>query len=291
MENRELGIAFIGAGKVGCSLGKWFSEGGVRLCGYSSRTFESARFAADFTGSEAYTDIEDLVTDAGVIFLTAGDGELEKIARSLDKDILRDKILVHCSGSLSVKEVFKDRGNCFSLHPLYPFSSKTDCYKGLNGCFFTLESSREYDAGVVLALENMVKSCGGNVRRMDGSCKSRYHAACVFASNLVCGVLAEAGGLMESCGFEEADAMNALAPLIRANIEACIRKGPVDALTGPVERGDAGTVEKHIRALEGTESLEIYEVLSRKLTELGSLRHPERDYSEIKNLLAETGGM
>lgn len=284
-EKKNVSIGFIGAGKVACSLGKWFSMGGLRLSGYASRTHQSAAFAARFTESQVFEDVEDLLISSDIIFLTANDGELRGLYQSLDENIIQNKILVHCSGSLTVKEVFGERSNCFSLHPLYPFSSKTDCYKGLSGSFFTLEAADTYSKESASLIEDMVKGCGGNISRIEGDKKSIYHASCVFASNLVCAVLEESCGLMEECGFKKEEAINALAPLIRANIDSSIKLGPENALTGPVERNDSSTVEKHLDALAGSDSLEVYRVLSKKLVEIGKARHPDRDYAKIRSLL------
>ena len=64
-------IGFIGAGKVGFSLGKYFTEHGVTVKGYYSRDPESARAAAEFTGTSLFTSTEELLAACDTIFITA----------------------------------------------------------------------------------------------------------------------------------------------------------------------------------------------------------------------------
>jgi hypothetical protein len=77
-----------------------------------------------------------------------------------------------------------------------------------------------------------------------------YHAAAVFASNFVDVVVAEAVGMLEGIGWTEKESLTALMPLVRGAVDNIGRRGPVGALTGPIRRGDAETVQRHLDALE-----------------------------------------
>ena len=66
-----------------------------------------------------------------------------------------------------------------------------------------------------------------------------------------------------------------------------MQKGPVQALTGPIERGDAGTVQKHLACFPSREERELYRVVSRKLVETAEQKHPETDYTALETLLKE----
>ena len=70
---------FIGAGKVGFSLGRLFAENGIPLTGYYSRQRESAEEAANFTGTHAYSDLCELVQDSDAIFLTVPDRTITSV--------------------------------------------------------------------------------------------------------------------------------------------------------------------------------------------------------------------
>ena len=87
-------IGIIGAGKVGFTLGKFFSQGGVRVTGYYSRDPDSAREAAAFTQSSFYGSLQPLIEDSDAIFITVPDKEIT------------NKYICHCSGALSAAEAF-----------------------------------------------------------------------------------------------------------------------------------------------------------------------------------------
>ena len=70
---------FIGAGKVGFSLGKYLKENGVEITGYFSKSPESAKSAADFTNTKLYKSIENILSDSDTLFITVPDGQISKV--------------------------------------------------------------------------------------------------------------------------------------------------------------------------------------------------------------------
>ena len=118
-----------------------------------------------------------------------------------------------------------------------------------------------------------------------GDIKSKYHAACSVASNLVCGLMKESVELLEQCGFTMNEALAALEPLAMSNMKRIFAVGPTAALTGPVERNDVSTVKKHIACIDDKNGSEVYKAVSRKLTEMAQERHPESDHTEMKEIL------
>jgi predicted short-subunit dehydrogenase-like oxidoreductase (DUF2520 family) len=89
---------------------------------------------------------------------------------------------------------------------------------------------------------------------------------------------------MQECGFEEQQAIEALYPLILSNIDNIKNLGIVGALTGPVERGDAKTVERHLKVIP-EEHRKTYTDLSSELLQISKNKNPERDYSPIQKCL------
>ncbi|MBQ5989760.1 MAG: DUF2520 domain-containing protein [Oscillospiraceae bacterium] len=277
-------IGFIGAGKVGFTLGKYFAENGTELSGYYSSSVASAKEAAEFTGSKYFENAEKLIGASDVIFLTVPDGAIKDVYLSLPREILKGKQLCHCSGALSSKDAFPEineygaKGT--SIHPLFPVSSKYESYKVIDSAFFCIEGDCAEEWSRILS------DMGNPVRIIDSEIKIKYHAACVAASNLVCGLIAESTELLTQCGFSEKEALDAIRPLAMANINRIFDTDPVTALTGPVERNDVSTVKKHLDALgEGTDA-EIYRSLSLKLTEMAEKRHSDADYSEMRAVLS-----
>lgn len=134
-------IGFIGAGKVGCAFGRYLKEHGLEVYGYFSRSFESAKRAAEFTSSTAYFSIDDIVEKCDYIFITTSDDVIAQIVSSLKHFNLQDKKLFHMSGSLS-SDVFSELEGSgalgYSLHPIFPFPDR-EVYKNLKDAYFTVE--------------------------------------------------------------------------------------------------------------------------------------------------------
>ena len=105
-----------------------------------------------------------------------------------------------------------------------------------------------------------------------------------MVSNLVCALAYEGMETFKACGLDEDFAESAWRSLFLGNAENTASVGPVRALTGPVERGDAATVARHLAALSG-DAREIYLLLSRTLVETARLKNPDRDYSELTGIL------
>lgn len=276
-------IGFIGAGKVGFSLGKYFAENGLEISGYYSRSESSALEAAHFTDSELFLSAEDLIYASDAVFLTVPDSAIKETYSALPKELLSGRQICHCSGAMSAEEAFpniaKYSAKAASIHPLFPISSKTESYKELSNAFFCIEGDCAKEWSAVLS------GMGNPTRIITSDIKSRYHAACSVASNLVCGLMAESAELLEQCGFTEEEALSALEPLAMSNMKRIFTVGPTAALTGPVERNDVSTVKKHIACINGGNDSDIYRAVSKKLTEMAKERHPQADYTEMEKLL------
>lgn len=280
-------IGFVGAGKVGFSLGKFFAQGGVPVTGYYSRHRESAREAAQFTGSRSYDALDQLVKDSGALLLTVPDGAIASVYQQVRQYEISGKQICHCSGAMTAGEAFPDIGlsgaHGYSIHPLFPFSSQLESYRELPGAFFCIEGSGPH----LPDWRRLLQSLGLKVQILPPEAKARYHAACAISSNLVCALVQESLELLEGCGFSPDAALGALTPLIKSNVAHILQKGPAQALTGPVERCDGQTVEKHLSCLPGRAERELYRAVSRKLVDLAARKHPETDYTALKKILEE----
>jgi predicted short-subunit dehydrogenase-like oxidoreductase (DUF2520 family) len=280
-----MNIGFVGAGKVGFSLGRFFVQGGVPVTGYYSRHRESAEEAARFTSTKAYDSLPALVQDCDVLFLTVPDGVIASVFEELKNYDLSGKQICHCSGALSARDAFPGIAETgaygYSIHPLFPISSKCLSYRELPGAFFCLEGD-----GVHLPQwKALLESLGPAVQIISGADKVRYHAACAISSNLVCALVQESLDLLETCGFTPESGLKALTPLIRSNLAHVLEADPTEALTGPVERDDTTTVAKHLTCFSTQEERALYSGVSRKLVQMAEKRHPDRDYEPMRQLL------
>ena len=295
---------FIGAGKAGCSLGRYLhdlrlkesaaadenpeAERAFELSGFYSKTFEHSKEAADNTKSAAFSNLEQVVSESDMIFITTPDrviGEVWETIRQKGEQgelPLKGRIFCHLSGSLS-SEVFYGRKKqgafgC-AVHPMQAISSRNTDF---SGAFFTADGDTE----AVTAVKDLLTQKGNTVSVIEPSCKKKYHMAASTASNLVTGLIQMALDALEECGFSKDTALAMLTPLMEGNIKNICEKGTAAALTGPVERGDMETVKTHLAQLSG-EKREIYRLLSRQLIDIAQVKNKTRDYSNLKKLLEE----
>ena len=278
-------IGFIGAGKVGYSLGKYFKSKGLTISGYYSRSKVSSEGAASFTESKSYTNLDNLINDSSIILITTNDNEINNVWNLINSYKLEDKIIAHCSGSISSKIFYKSLSNAYfySIHPMFPFSDKFNSYKGLEKATFTIEGSEEK----LNYLKNLLETLGNEVLTISSENKSLYHLANVFSSNLYTALVAKGVKMLNSIGIEETSAIRALSPLMESNVKNLTQFGPVVGLTGPVERGDSKTIEKHLNILTSFENKEIYKLLSKELVSLAAKKNPLKKYESIKSMLEE----
>ncbi|MCI8956202.1 MAG: DUF2520 domain-containing protein [Eubacterium sp.] len=276
-------IGFIGAGKVGFSLGKYLADNNQTVVGYYSEFKEDAIEAAEFTGSTNYSQLKLLVEDSDVLFLTVTDVMIEKVWNQIKETNLSGKIICHTSGALS-SEVFSDisrRGGFgFSIHPLFAVSDKYHSYKELSGSYFTIEGSKEK----IEDMKTLFESFGNHVCVISKEDKVKYHGAAAIASNLVVGLIGLSEQLLVECGFDKESAHNALSPIIKGNIEHIISDGCEKALTGPIERNDIETVKKHLAVLDGNHNI-AYQAVSRQVLEIAKMKNKDRDYSNMEDIL------
>lgn len=281
-------IGFIGAGKVGFTFGKYLRENtDLEVGGYYSAHKESAREAAEFTDTRVYDSADGLIECNDIIFLTVPDGQIEPIWEKIRPHDIRGKFICHASGAETSK-IFSGITEAgafgYSIHPMYAISSKYESYRKLGEAFFTIEGDGRHTDKIKRTME----AAGLRCVVISDENKAKYHCASVFASNLVTGLLAVAEKLLTECGFDEVQAHEALLPLFLGNAAGAAKLGVTDSLTGPVERGDAGTVAKHLAVLSGDE-LMAYRAVSRCLVPVAEKKHPDRDYKDLLNWLNGIG--
>ena len=277
-------IGFIGAGKVGFTLGKYFREHGIEVTGYYSRSIQSASEAAEFTATNVYTRRDDLLAASDVLFFTLPDKEIESVYRQVSQLSIRGKIFCHCSGALSAQDAFPNiddfSATGFSVHPLFAVSDKYNAYRDLADVFFTLEGSTEKLA----FMQTWLQGIGLQVRIIPAEVKVKYHCAAALASNYVLGLLQLSQNLLTECGFSPDEAEKALKPLFCGNAEHFRECGLTASLTGPLERGDLSTLQHHLTCLTPAQR-QLYVLLAKELLQTAKEKHPQRNYTSIARFL------
>ena len=184
---------------------------------------------------------------AGLLFLAVPDAAVRDMARRIARmEPPPELSVVHVSGALGLDALDALKQNPRgSFHPLQSFPTARDP-TAFGGITVAIDATTP---ALRKRLEGLARQLGARPRHVGDSERVRYHAAAVFASNFVDVVIAEAVALLRSAGWTEAAAMEALMPLVEGAVENIRRRGPVRALTGPIRRGDADTVERHLKVM------------------------------------------
>jgi len=184
----------------------------------------------------------------GTIVIAVPDQAIQAVARRLaDLKPASRLRFVHLSGALGL-DVLDDlapnpRG---SFHPLqsFPMPREPSAFRGI-----TVAVDATTPA-LLRRLAALARKLGAKPKRIDDSQRAVYHAAAVFASNFLDVTVAEAVRMLETLGWTEKESVDALLPLAEGAVANIRRKGPVAALTGPIRRGDADTVARHLAAVD-----------------------------------------
>jgi predicted short-subunit dehydrogenase-like oxidoreductase (DUF2520 family) len=169
-----------------------------------------------------------------------------------------------------------------SLHPAYPFTGSAP--PTLSGTHFAVEADNAQVRGWLL---DIVNSLGGMPLVIPSGGKAQYHAALAIASNYAVTLYAEAERLLLALGIPRAAADGALNTLLGGTVVNLQTVGIPAALTGPMSRGDAGTLRLHLRTLDETdpELAALYRLLARRTLPMLRARGVAAD--AIEHLLEE----
>lgn len=275
-------IGFIGAGKLGSSFGRYLKDKGLVLSGYYDEHKDAADYAASRTESTSFASLQALLQASEVVFVTVPDDMIAPLWLQCSHFPLAGKFFFHCSGVLG-SNVFSGAQNLDihvgSAHPVCAVRSR-DNETAFFGKFFVLEGDQ---TGLEM-LKSLMQTTGNTYQVIAKADKAKYHAAAVASSNLICALAKMSEDWLRSCSFDTTTAHQLLVPLMLSNVENIAEKGCIEALTGPVERGDTGTVAKHLGALDGNDR-DIYRLLSVRLLDMAREKHPDKDYTHLFELL------
>lgn len=284
-------VGFIGPGKAGVSLGRYFTHRGIELVGFLGRNYKNTMEAAKATNSKAYEDLEELIKESEIIFITTPDDVISIIDEKLSNFNLKNKSICHISGACSstiLNNAKKSGALIYSIHPIFAFSSKNTLIEDLEKIYFSIEGSylskKDIDSQQYISQLSIIKFMhliGNKFFIRDKEDSASYHLANVFVSNLTLSLIKVGSEYLVSLGINEKEAIAALMPLILGNIKSISEKGFINSLTGPVVRGDKGTIEKHLSVLKECHK-DIYKDLSLNILDLVAEKE-KSDVSELCN--------
>jgi predicted short-subunit dehydrogenase-like oxidoreductase (DUF2520 family) len=241
-----LRVGLIGPGRAGQALVRLLPPSHYEIGPVLGRTFTSARrVTRQMRLGEPTESYEDFAA-CDLIFITVPDDAIASSAQALARAAFpfRRKVVLHASGALdsSVLAPLRERGaSVGSLHPLQTFGRRV---LSLAGIHFAVEG----DETAIRLAQSIVTHWHGKLLRIKADQKIFYHAAATFASPLFTALLEAAVRLMGRAGVRPKTAIRALRPLLVTTFENYLHTGK-QSWTGPLARGDAATVRRHIKAL------------------------------------------
>jgi predicted short-subunit dehydrogenase-like oxidoreductase (DUF2520 family) len=178
-------------------------------------------------------------------------------------ETLRGAVALHTSGALSSDALRSLRPYAIatgSCHPLQTFGNPARAAGLLKDSYFCIEGEPRAER----VARRFVRSIGARSFAVTTEMKSLYHAAAVLASGGVVSLLGVSIDMLNKCGLSDAESRKILLPLVEGTLENVRTSGPARALTGPVRRGDAGTVSRNLKAIAKHDRrwLDLYSLLA-----------------------------
>ena len=276
-------IAIVGAGRLASSLAPALKSSGYTIGEIihrpSSPSLRQARKLAQTVGATAVT-AKLAKLDSKLVWFLVPDEKIHGSAQELAHFDWKAKRAFHSSGALAADElnILRGRGAAAaSVHPLMTFVS--GAHPGLKGVPFAIEG----DALATAAAKKIVKSLGGSpfsIRKKD---KPLYHAWGTFASPLFIALLATIEQVAKLSGIAVPEARKKMLPILHQTLANYSSLGPAKAFSGPLVRGDAEILTRHLHALrEIPQAAEVYQALARAALKYLPVRNRKKLQSVLK---------
>jgi predicted short-subunit dehydrogenase-like oxidoreductase (DUF2520 family) len=287
----RLAVGVVGAGRVGSALGRALDLAGhtvVAASGVSDASHERVR---ERLPGVPLLPVPEVVAAADLVLFTVPDDALPALVEGLvSTDVtVRGKLLLHTSGRYGtgvLEAATRAGGLPLALHPVMTFTGRPDDVDRLAGISFGVTAPEPLRP----VAEALVVEMGGEPVWIPEDRRTLYHAALAGGANHLVTLVVESMDLLGRAGVENPSRM--LGPLLGAALDNALRLG-VRGLTGPVARGDAGTVAGHVEELGrvSPEARGAYVALARLTADralAAGLLKPD-DASRLLDALAEHG--
>jgi predicted short-subunit dehydrogenase-like oxidoreductase (DUF2520 family) len=280
--NSKPAIAIVGAGNLGSALSLALSHTRYRVSEIVSRQSASSRkraaaLARRIGARRVVLEKNEILAE--VIWLCVPDRDITSCAKALARSQCNGRIALHSSGAFGsdALQPLHERGLAVaSVHPLMTFVPGV--VPSFRGVPFAVEGDQE----AVTTARNIVSSLGGKSYLISHKDKSLYHAWATFTSPLLTILLEAAERVACAAHVSPSQARRRAAPILHQTVENYVQQGAARGFSGPIIRGDAATVRRHLKVLRtvpGTR--EVYVALARSA--LKTL--PVRNRSTLKKLL------
>jgi len=287
-------VFIVGAGVVGTALAARMTRAGIPVAGLHGRQAELSDAASAISGVLASTgEIPEMLSQSDVVIISVRDERIREVVDRLlrEKKLGAHQILLHTSGANAAGDILgAARGQVKALgtlHPLVSFADPRLAVEGMRTVAFGIEG----DAAARRVAGSLVALLGARAVVLEAKNLPLYHAGAVLVSNYVVALADLGRGLLIEAGVPAADALPALIPLMTSVVQNLAQVGLPGALTGPVERGDVSSVERHLEILQrrAPRIVELYRLLGRDVLRLALSKAP-LDADAVKHFETLFGG-
>ena len=243
-------VAIIGLGRAGTAIGYLLRQAGYPIVAVACRSLASLQDRIRYTGGRAFTTdaAAEAASLATCIFITTPDDSIATICREIaQKGGFKpgDKV-VHMSGAggLDLLEPARKAGAMVAcIHPIQSFANVEGAIRNILSSTFGITA----DEDLMGWSARLVRELGGIPFEVPEAIKPLYHAAACMASNYLATLIHTVEEIYLSLGLNRNEAMRTFWPLVSGTLKNIETSGSIQALTGPISRGDAGTIVQHIR--------------------------------------------
>ncbi|GAB3190188.1 Rossmann-like and DUF2520 domain-containing protein [Nesterenkonia suensis] len=247
----RLGIGIISAGKVGVVLGAALRGAGHQVVGVHAVSEESRSRAESLLDGVPILQIPEILRRSELVLLAVPDDALAEVVAGAAEagHVQPGQLIIHTSGRYGTGVLAPaQRAGAITLaiHPAMTFTGLSMDLQRLTACAFAVTAP----APVLPIAQALAVEMGGEPVVVAEGDRGTYHAALTHAANHLNTITGQAAEMLSGIGVERPDRV--LGPLMQASLDNALSSGE-GALTGPVARGDVGTVTEHIRLLEASE--------------------------------------
>jgi predicted short-subunit dehydrogenase-like oxidoreductase (DUF2520 family) len=258
-------VGIVGAGPVGAALGLAISRAGWPVVAVASRdSSRRERFMGLVPGSRGFAEPAAILDEVELVILAIPDDAVAAVADTIR--LYSGQALVHTSGLLGADVLAPARAagsHIGAFHPLVSFTSDVEASAAaIKGATIAIEA----DDHLMTLLADLAEALGAVAVRLPRGTKPAYHAGAVLASGGLVALLDAIVTLGAAAGLDERGSLTVYGRLVEQTLANARAVGVNAALTGPVSRGDVGTLKAHLEALESLapDAVELYLAAARR---------------------------
>lgn len=288
----RLSVGIVGAGRVGASIGASLRLAGHLVVGASGVSDASVTRIDTMLPGVLRIDVEEVVRRSELVFLAVPDDAIAELVEGLAAvgAWRGGQLVAHCSGRLGLDALdgaARAGAIPLAIHPAMTFTGTSLDLDRMVGATFAVTAP----AAFLPIAQALVVEMGGEPVVLEDAARPLYHAALVHGANHVVTLVSQAAALLAAAGVD--DPSRLLGPLVHASVDGALGDAPgaASTLTGPVVRGDAGTVASHVAALASRpEAAQAYRAMARATADiaLSSGRIGPADYAAVIAALGDS---